>query len=281
MSESNESGNGKDKKAWVVIPAGDAFRVFSPANPIGFHTVRTQPAASCTCDEHKAPGRGERGPCSHISAVLEAQARRFAALKAHAAIAPVSRVPAQGAPERRETTPSEDAWQMLLKRSVSPDGRIDSLSVEFSLPVAKLSAEDIKASAKTAIALQSEIVEGFRGERGSGNGNGRPAAPIRPERTDQADASALYATIVGVEAMDTRWGRRLYLAFRVGNERLRLFGSDRRLGEILRFAGYPDFAAHIEEGLTFDLPCRVKLEPSSDGRYMNVRRVFPADGRTQ
>jgi hypothetical protein len=156
---------------------------------------------------------------------------------------------------------------MLLKRSVSPDGRIDSLSVEFSLPVAKLSTADIKASASKALALQSEIVESFLGKRG----NGRDPSP----EVEKADET-LYARIRGVEAMDTKWGRRFFLAFAVNNERMRLFGSPRRLGEILTIAGFPEYSRRIVEGMEFDLPCRVIVEPSNDGRYMNVRRVFPA-----
>jgi hypothetical protein len=156
---------------------------------------------------------------------------------------------------------------MLLKRSISPDGRIDSLSVEFSLPVAKLSTADIKASASKALALQSEIVESFLGKRE----NGRDPS-TEPDKADET----LYARIRGVEAMDTKWGRRFFLTFAVNNERMRLFGSPRRLGEILTIAGFPEYSRRITEGMEFDLPCRVIVEPSNDGRYMNVRRVFPA-----
>jgi hypothetical protein len=156
---------------------------------------------------------------------------------------------------------------MLLKRSVSPDGRIDSLSVEFALPVAKLSTSDIKASAFRALALQSEIVEGFLGKRGNGNGPVPDAEPPEP---------TLYAAIKGVRAMDTKWGRRLYLAFSVNGEHLRLFGSRKRLGEVLTLAGFPEYSRQITEDLELDLPCRVIVGPSPDGRYMNVQRVFPA-----
>jgi len=47
---------------------------------------------------------------------------------------------------------------MLIKRSVSPDGRIDSVSVEFSMPVADISNGEIKDKALKTLQLQKEIV---------------------------------------------------------------------------------------------------------------------------
>jgi hypothetical protein len=265
--DATESGNGHDKTSWVIARLGDAFRVYAPGKPTEVHTVRTNGIPTCTCREYNSPGRGERVPCTHISVVLAAHGGRFAP-QAVPAISPVTRAPEGDAPERRGTVPSEDATrQMLLKRSVSPDGRIDSLSVEFSLPVAKLSTSDIKASASRALALQSEIVEGFLGKRES--------CTSQVPEAEQPDGT-LYACIKGVRAMETRWGRRLYLTFLVNNEHLRLFGSPKRLGEILGFAGFPEYSGRITEGLELDLPCTVIVEPTPDGRYMNVRRVFPA-----
>lgn len=265
-SKATESGNGRDKKAWVIARTGDAFRVYAPANPGDVHTVRLNGIPTCTCREYNAPGRGGRVPCIHISVVLAAQGGRFAPQPI--AISPAISASEPSAPERRASVPSDDAAsKMLLKRSVSPDGRIDSLSVEFSLPVAKLSAADIKASAQRALLIQTAIVEGFRGKRETQENQ----AP-EPEAPD----GTLYACIKGVRAMDTKWGRRLYLEFLVNGEHLRLFGSHRKIGEVLGFAGFPEFARQITEGLELDLPCRVIVEPTPDGRYMNVRRVFPA-----
>jgi hypothetical protein len=265
--KATESGNGRDKKAWVIARTGDAFRVYAPGSPSDVHTVRTNGALTCTCREYNAPGRGERVPCIHISVVLAAQGGRFAP-QPTAVIPPATRIPIEGAPERKGTDSSEDTSRhMLLKRSVSPDGRIDSLSVEFSLPVAKLSTSDITASAARALALQSEIVESFLGKRETRNN--------QVPKVEQPDGT-LFASIKGVRAMDTKWGRRLYLAFFVNGEHLRLFGTQKRLGDVLGFAGFSEFSPQVAEGLELDLPCRVVVEPTPDGRYMNVRRVFPA-----
>lgn len=269
-SKATESGNGRDKKAWVIARMGDGFRVYAPGSPGDVHTVRLNGIPTCTCREYNAPGRGERVPCIHIKVVLAAQGGRFA-LPPVAAISPATPAPEPSAPERRASAPSDDAERhMLLKRSVSPDGRIDSLSVEFSLPVAKLSTSDIKASAFRALALQSEIVEGFLGKRETQTHN----SPT-PEAEQSADGT-LYACIKGVRAMETKWGRRLYLAFLMNGEHLRLFGTPKRIGDVLGFAGFPEYSTQVSEGLELDLPCRVVVEPTPDGRFMNVRRVFPA-----
>lgn len=260
-----KTGNGREK-SWVIVRAGDGFKVYTPSNPTTFHTVRTQPLPSCTCEEHNRRSGKPVVTCEHITAVLTAQGGRFGS-QPLPAISPATRPSGSGASERGASpAPDDAARQMLLKRSISPDGRIDSLSIEFSLPVAKLSTSDIKASASKALALQSEIVESFLGKRGNGSAPNADA-----EKTDET----LYARIRGVEAMDTKWGRRFYLNFSVNNERMRLFGSPRRLGEILTIAGHPEYSRRITEGMEFDLPCRVVVEPSSDGRYMNVRQVFP------
>lgn len=271
-----EPGNGRDKSTtFVIVRSGDAFRVYAPGSPGDIHIVRTNGIPSCTCRENNAPGRAERVPCIHISAVLAAQGGKFAP-QAAAAISPAMRAPEENAPERRERASSEDASKhMLLKRSVSPDGRIDSLSVEFSLPVAKLSTSDIKASADKALALQSEIVGSFLGNKGNTNEHAPKQEPKQDPQSEPPNGS-IYAEIKGVRAMDTKWGRRLYLSFFVNGEHMRLFGSHKRLGDVLGFAGFPEYSRQIAEGLELDLPCRVIVEPSTDGRFMNVRRVFPA-----
>ena len=62
---------------------------------------------------------------------------------------------------------------MVIKRSVSPDGRIDSLSVEFSCPVGDTSRAEIQRKAEEIIKLQAQIAETFR----TANGNGTTQTP--------------------------------------------------------------------------------------------------------
>ena len=79
--------------------------------------------------------------------------------------------------------------QLILKRSVSPDGRIDSLSVEVTTPVAEISGPEITMRAKHVLGVQAAIVTEFlartpkpNGQRPNGNGASRqdgesPAVP--------------------------------------------------------------------------------------------------------
>lgn len=268
MSDVSNSGNGHDKKTWVIARMGDAFKVYSPTDPADIQTVRTTGIPSCTCADFNREGK----LCIHIEVVLAARGGRLAPAPI---VIPPATPDTRGSGPERGTSPSaeESGSQMLLKRSVSPDGRIDSLSVEFSLPVGKLTTNDIKTSASKALALQSEIVQGFLGKRE------RPAPVAALLQEPQIPDGSLEARIKGIHAMDTKWGRRLYLAFFVNGEHLRLFGSPKKLSEILGFAGYREYAEDISEGLELDLPCRVVVEPSPDGRFMNVRRVFPPKAR--
>src|SRR5205807_186309 len=82
-------------------------------------------------------------------------------------------IQAEGQPSRsrkRRRTANGHAATMTLKRSVSPDGRIDSLSVEIACPIDQVSAADIKARAAHMINLQREIAGGFLASSGKANG---------------------------------------------------------------------------------------------------------------
>jgi hypothetical protein len=161
---------------------------------------------------------------------------------------------------------------MLLKRSVSPDGRIDSLSVEFSMPVEKLSVADIKNLAQRSLSLQSQIVGSFLAPKGNGKDQPRPDESAPPQGN-----GATPARITGVRAGNTRWGRSLYVVFEVKGKNLRLFGSRKRLGEVFTAAGFPNQARTFMEGLDLNLPCRVIVKPTPDGRYFNIDRIYPAE----
>src|SRR2546422_5572541 len=186
----------------VISRTDDGFRVYSPAAPTKSYSVSGSPQApTCTCPdfEHAAPGQH----CKHIQAVLEqfngsgqqpdpyeAQERR--AIQEEGRQQPQNEAPA----------PANGGAQMLLKRSVSPDGRIDSLSVEFSCPVDHASVGEIRDRAAKTLALQAEIVESFLSRNGKDNG----------QRTDQGNGSnggngAVPAKLLTIGGINTKWGR--------------------------------------------------------------------------
>jgi len=170
----------------------------------------------------------------------------------------------------------ESRWptHMFIKRSVSPDGRIDSLSVEFSCPVQEVSAGDIKSKALASLRLQSEIVSSFLKQNGNGNGNNRPA-----EQKQESNGTTP-ATLLGVGGQDGKWGRRLYLNLRSNGQVLRLFGGRKQLQEQLAAAGYADSAEQLYEGMQMNLPCRIITQRSDDGNWLNVEQVLPANTRS-
>jgi hypothetical protein len=154
--------------------------------------------------------------------------------------------------------------QMLIKRSVSPDGRIDSLSVEFDCPVEEQSLAETVGRARKILELQREIVGQFMH---------RPSERSSPSpRQDGATP----ARMLGVGGLDGKWGRRLFLRFDVRGRPLRLFGAQKQLADSIAAAGFPDLAHNVVEGVRLNLPCRVLMKPSDDGRFLNIVKVLPA-----
>jgi hypothetical protein len=50
---------------------------------------------------------------------------------------------------------------ILLKRSLSPSGRIDCVSIEITLSIGDMTGKEIKEKALSALRLQSEIAKEF------------------------------------------------------------------------------------------------------------------------
>jgi hypothetical protein len=148
---------------------------------------------------------------------------------------------------------------MLLKRSVSPDGRIDSLSVEFTAEVDGTTPLEVSARAARLLTLQSTIVKGFL--NGAKNGNGSPA---KAEQENEATGAAL-AEMVSIGGMDSKWGKRLFIAVQANGRNLRLFGNKSQLAEAIKAAGFANLAGRIEEGVALRVPCRIITKPSPDG----------------
>src|SRR2546425_2733954 len=97
-------------------------------------------------------------------------------------------------PKRKKAVPSANGpTQMVVKRSVSPDGRIDPLSVEFTAPVEPIDAEAIKAKARTILNVQADIMQDFLGR----NGKEQKPAPPPPQDTTEPAVPARLLRIEG------------------------------------------------------------------------------------
>lgn len=262
-----------ESESLVISKVGEGFRVYSAHDPRTTYLVTETPnGVTCTCPDFRFHASEPDWRCKHILAVLN----QAEATPPEISPSPDGEAASNGNHKQRKRSNGQKNGtpQMVLKRSVSPDGRIDSLSVEFACPVDKATVEEIKTRALNTLKLQSEIVESFLDGRGPLNGNGNGAAPVRD--------SAVQAQFLNVAGMDGQWGRRLFINVRVNGSVLKLFGNRKQLGESLAAAGYPGLSAHIEEGMQINLPCCVTTKPSGDGKYMNIEQVFPSgDGQGQ
>jgi hypothetical protein len=278
--EATQSGRNGNGEPLVVSRIDGGFRVYAVANPGKSYVVSgSREAPVCTCPGFQNARPGEY--CAHIAAALRSFGRqngageddRYAA-EERRAIQDEGRVAHDNGFPGRPGAPT----QMLVKRSVSPDGRIDSLSVEFSAEVDGAAASEVTDRAARLLALQSAIVKGFLDAAKNGNGT-RPT----PENHDGANGAAL-AEMVGIGGMDGKWGRRLFIRIEANGQGLRLFGNKSQLAEAIKAAGFARMAERIEEGVALRVPCRVITKPSPDGRFLNVERVLPvqvpeAEGR--
>jgi len=195
-----------EKDLLVISTTDEGWRVRSAHNPSRYYLVSGDgETLRCSCPDFEKHGAEDPSwTCKHILAIQYYQRKPGAARsmevyssEERAAIQTEgsSQVKSgQVQPENTNSIPS----QMVLKRSLSPDGRIDSISI-----------------------LNVDV-------------NGR---------------------------------------------RARFFGT---LGQIVRAiaaAGEKLSTQEVEPGLRVDLPCRVIAQQSSDGRYLNVVQVLPADYR--
>ena len=160
--------------------------------------------------------------------------------------------------------------EMHIKRSVSLDGRIDSLSLEVSYPVESDSTNEIKEGAEELIGVLSNIVYEFKQENGKN-------PEVRKVEQNHGNGSVT-AQVLSVGGMPGKWGgRRLFLNFDVNGQTLKLFGNRNELAKYISYAGFPDLSERIGEGTILNLPCRVVTKPSPDGKYVNVERVYPIE----
>lgn len=156
--------------------------------------------------------------------------------------------------------------QMTIKRSVSPDGRIDSMSVEVTSSLVGLTLDGLVEKAEAMIEAESRIADAFVVSR-TGNGHANGAA------TNGHDA-ARPARMVEIGGMETKFGRRLFIVFNVDGESIRMFGSKKQLARAASLAGSPRDEGEIEEGLELGIVCQVVTGRSRDGQFSTVEKVL-------
>ena len=165
------------KGVLIASRVDGGFRVYSTDNPSQQYSVTWNgERLTCTCPDFEFHQADPGWRCKHIMAVEPfdnnlpelpepaedaGEQRRYAdqplPKPRHSGEPPRER------PPRKRRAPKEppSPTHMVIKRSVSPDGRIDSVSVEFSTPVLDLQVGEIKERALKTLQLQREIVSSF------------------------------------------------------------------------------------------------------------------------
>jgi predicted nucleic acid-binding Zn finger protein len=259
------------RETLIIKKTDDGYRVYSPGNPARNYLVsRELDDPRCSCPDFENHANDHDWRCKHILAVAHHLGGSRQTSEEEDPVEREERLAIQEESRRSEAsrTNGNGTSQMLLKRSVSPDGRIDSLSVEFSCPTSNTPVQEVKRHARRVLELQSEIVGEFLGKRGNGNGEDK--------HLRNGDNGPVQARMLGIGGMDTKWGRRLYINVQVNGDVLKYFGSRKALAEAIEAAGYPNRAERLDEGTKLDLPCRVTTKQTDDGRYVNIDEVLPA-----
>ncbi|MBP7146448.1 MAG: SWIM zinc finger family protein [Acidobacteria bacterium] len=264
-------------EVFVIARGPDGFRVHAPQNGRTVYVVGPDlNSPTCTCPDFDYHRTDPDWRCKHVLAVQS----RFAAPAPPETVPPAedeerAAIQEEGKPTRRRRAPhttNGSAAQMLLKRSISPDGRIDSLSVEFSCPVEPTRSET-EGRAEAILALQAGIIGRFLA--GNGEQRAERSAPAPRPAAPPPAQSGMPAMLLRIDGMDGKWGRRLYILIQSNGQTLRLFGNPKQLADAIAAAGFPDRAGTVAEGVRLDLLCRIVTQPSPDGRFQNVEQVLP------
>lgn len=160
---------------------------------------------------------------------------------------------------------------MVIKRSLSPDGRIDSLSIEVDFPVTETSRQILQERALKLIRLQDRIarvyLQGYLQERAHA---GPPTNGSAPNGAAAAGSGQPQPATL-LEIGGTKNGK-LVATFELANrQRAKMFRPEKALAKELAALGIK--AGSVHDGARLSVPCRVLT--TRNGQYLNADRVFP------
>src|SRR5207302_8306044 len=258
-----------ERDVFVITAAEEGWRVRSARNPSRFYLVSVNGTGlQCACPDFQqhAP-QDPAWRCKHVLAVQDHQAKTGAAdpQTENELAEERAAVQAEGSGEVQRPNGEPSAAQMLIKRSISPDGRIDSISIEFAFAVFNATVSQIRDRAAKTLKLQTEIVKGFLN-----GGNAKANSGRRSQPPAHNTNGATFARLLDVGVTNGQYGERLYLNVAVNGRRARFFGSANEIARAISTAGERVYATAIEPGMRLNLPCLVLTKESADGRYLNV-----------
>lgn len=260
-----EHGNHRGNQAapFVTIPYAQGYTVYAADNPSNAFQVSGSPDnPSCTCPDFRAHPPHLRYRCPHIYAVFRDVGNGSGNPSEQPAPVAVSK-----AGTIVPLTLSEGIG-MVLRRSVSPDRRIDSLSVEVTVPPEVLVDKDIDEVAMAVLNRQDAIVSAFLDSRS-------PDTVRQGSEAHSEPSGPVEAVLRDVGGMQTRLGWRYFINVAVGDKVYKLFGTRKQLAEQLMAAGCASYANNITKGAVFNARCMAVLVPSEDGKYVNIETILP------
>lgn len=241
-----------EEETLTVEPTLRGFRVSSQSqNDPEYQVVIQSNRFVCDCGHFD-----DATNCDHIRAVLQ-----------HLAVERQERLTKNQMPER-----SSDASPatMSLRRSISPDGKIDSLSIEFTSPVDHTSFADIVARALSMLKLQSVVTTEFLVSKKAGrtteNQNGHSSQVL-----------VANARMLRIGEVATKRDRPLFLEFFLEDHGARLFGTPDELAQAVADAGYSYAPQDICDGLKLDVDCQVLVKPARNPLYTEILKILPCE----
>jgi hypothetical protein len=165
--------------------------------------------------------------------------------------------------------------RMLLKRSLSPNGHIDSVTVEIELGIGGLSAQEIKVRGLKALQLEMEITRSHLASLSSSAPlPSRTKSRSKPQnRSAEGEEHAVPAELLDIGKLKNNCH---FINVKVGDKTARLFGSRKDLVVQLAKAGQDLTPEAISAGLRLNFACRAVTKPSNDGQHLHVVQLFPA-----
>ncbi|HEY6807097.1 MAG TPA: hypothetical protein VI306_26200 [Pyrinomonadaceae bacterium] len=237
-----------------VEPDGLGYRVVDPSRPNSPYLIEeVVNRFLCGCNDFE-----ESLTCQHVRAVLSYLAEEK---RNGGNIGPQLKVASTNAEPSSAT--------MALRRSISPDGRIDSLTIEFSTPVDNTSFRDITARALNILKLQSVVTKEFLLTAHAGRQSDRS--------NGHNQVVTLNAKMIRIGDVPTKRDRPLFIEFHLEDHGARLFGTASELAQAITDAGYPYAPEEIFAGQTIDASCQVLIKSSRNPLYAEILRVLPKD----
>lgn len=169
----------------------------------------------------------------------------------------------------------EHAARMLVTRSSSRDGTLDVVSVRLELELDTLTMPEMKTLGLNALKLETEIIDTYFDAQAS-TVKPHTFANGHQEQHDTygEDASAAVpATLLDIGKTKSN---AYFINVKVGTKIATLFGSTKKLVSQLARAGLDLTPDAISEKLALNFACRALTKPSTNGRYLQVVKLFPA-----